>query len=454
MKVLLVYTNSNRMLSPPPIGLAYLIPPLLRAGHDVKILDMMFAKDGQRELDLAMRDFQPDAVGFSVRNLDNHEMLAPDDPLPAVKRYVAAAKSKGLPTILGGTAFSTAPKAMLKYMQADYGIAGQGEDSLPLLLQCIAGRSFDPSIPGLVWQEGTQVFANASTCLGFNGKHPDWSRIDLSRYSKALFPAPATVKSGCQFHCLYCDTPVACDGKIVPRDIDAILSDLRDALAKFGTNRVYLIDPCLSHPIDFAKELFRAIIRERLDLQISTNLEPARGCYDEELLHLFTRAGGTFALLGCESLSDAMLEQYRKPFSVADVRQWSRMARKAGLVFGLQLLFGGPGECEATVNETLATLPEIDFSLFKHGIGIRIYPGTALQEVATKEGLLKKDDDLLFPRFYLSKELDLKWAEARIRKAARRHAWRKVRLLPMVSSLALSRLFKNQPSLLDRAVSS
>jgi radical SAM superfamily enzyme YgiQ (UPF0313 family) len=219
---------------------------------------------------------------------------------------------------------------------------------------------------------------------------------------------------------------------------------------RVGTNRVYLIDPCLSHPIEFAKELFRAIIRERLRIRIGGNLEPARGCYDEELFELCSRAGGDFAPLGCESLSDTMLQQYRKPFSVEDVRQWSKMARKAGLRFGLQLLFGGPGECETTVNETLALLPEIDFSLLLHGIGIRIYPDTAIQEIAIRQGILQKDDTLLFPRFYVSKGLDLQWAEARIRKVTRRYAWRTLRLLPMVSSLVLSRLPEMRLSLRRR----
>jgi len=122
-----------------------------------------------------------------------------------------------------------------------------------------------------------------------------------------------------------------------------------------------------------------------------------------------------------------------------------RWQKKAGVRFGLQLLFGGPGECEMTVNETLALLPELDFSLVLHGIGIRIYPGTAIQELAIREGILQKDDTLLFPRFYVSKQLDLKWAEARIRKVTRRYTWRTLRLLPMVSSRVLTRVAKMWP---------
>src|SRR4030042_6799590 len=35
-------------------------------------------------------------------------------------------------------------------------------------------------------------------------------------------------------------------------------------------------------------------------------------------------------------------------------------------------------------------------------LGIRIYPDTALQEIAVQEGLIARNDDLLEPRFYIS----------------------------------------------------
>jgi len=44
MKVLLVYTNRYRPMAPPPIGIAYLAGPLLREGHEVKVLDLMFSR--------------------------------------------------------------------------------------------------------------------------------------------------------------------------------------------------------------------------------------------------------------------------------------------------------------------------------------------------------------------------------------------------------------------------
>ena len=316
----------------------------------------------------------PGTVGFSVRNLDNHEMLAPDDPLPAIPEHIAWMKREGIPTILGGAGFTTAPQAMLRFMEADYGIAGQGEEALPLLLDQIANGGVDGTLPGLVWRKDGTVIINPPSVFGLRSKQPDWSPVDLRPYSRGLFPIPVVVKTGCSFNCTYCDTPATC-GRAIPREIDEIINDFRVVVAR-TVRRFYLIDPCLSHPVDFAKELFRAMICERLGVSFGANLEPAQGCYDDELFALYRRAGGQFALLGCESLSRTMLESYGKPFTVDDVLAWSKGAKRAGLRFGVQLLFGGPGECEATVAETLATLPTLDFSLFLYGIGVRIYPRT------------------------------------------------------------------------------
>jgi hypothetical protein len=38
-------------------------------------------------------------------------------------------------------------------------------------------------------------------------------------------------------------------------------------------------------------------------------------------------------------------------------------------------------------------------------IGIRIYPQTALAQTAIEEGLIKADDNLLIPKFYIAEGL-------------------------------------------------
>jgi hypothetical protein len=72
MRVMLVYSNRTRILEPaPPIGLSYVATAARAAGHDVHFVDLMISSDPLGELRSVLARFQPDVVGFSVRNIDN-----------------------------------------------------------------------------------------------------------------------------------------------------------------------------------------------------------------------------------------------------------------------------------------------------------------------------------------------------------------------------------------------
>jgi radical SAM superfamily enzyme YgiQ (UPF0313 family) len=440
MKILLVSTNTNRFLSPLPIGIAYLIPNLIKKGHRVRVLDLMHSDSPDRDIAHEIEAFKPDIAGFSIRNLDNHDMLRLVNPLPEIRGYIRIAKEHGIMTIIGGPAFTTLPEEMLLYMEADYGISGQGEDSLPQLLDMINGKTPERAINGLVWRENGEIRANKSDADGYDGRHPDWSLMDFKRYSGLMFQVPVVVKTGCSFSCIYCDGCEQAGYRMVPRNIDSIIRDIRNIIENTGTRSIYLSDPCLSYPPGFAKDLFKAIIKERLSIQFSANLEPARGCYDEELFELYLKAGGLFTNLGCESFSPAMLTNYRKPFTIDDVLEWSRLAKKTGLKFIAQLLFGGPGENESTVKETMAAQREIGFTILLYNIGIRIYPKTGLYAKAVEEGVIKDKKELLIPKFYVSRELDIEWARNYIERESVKYRLRMTGMIPVAFRAMLGRM--------------
>jgi hypothetical protein len=70
------------------------------------------------------------------------------------------------------------------------------------------------------------------------------------------------------------------------------------------------------------------------------------------------------------------------------------------------LLLGGPGETKESVAESLAFADSLPLNALKVSIGIRIYPNTELAKIALEEGVIRPDDDLLFPKFYLAKGLE------------------------------------------------
>jgi len=99
-------------------------------------------------------------------------------------------------------------------------------------------------------------------------------------------------------------------------------------------------------------------------------------------------------------------------------------AHDAGLPFMIYLLFGGPGETWADVDETQKFLNDCApangvFAAY----GIRIYEGTPLAQLAVREGQVKQDLDLFEPAYYLSPAMADRPVENLDRIARRRPEW-------------------------------
>jgi radical SAM superfamily enzyme YgiQ (UPF0313 family) len=433
MHLLLVNTNRNRHLSPPPLGLAFLASALKAHGHEVRVADLMFAEEPGLALRAALDESAPGLVGFSIRNLDTQTMLDPRCPLPEIRELVSLARVRGIPTVLGGTAFTTLPREMLEYMRADYGIAGDGEPGLIMLAEALERGATCTDAPGLVWQADGEVHSNPPVIRGHaSGAHPDWGGFDWSHYRRTYCPpAPGVlVKTGCPYGCSYCDGHTSMGRDFVLREPLAIIDDLRVLCRQHDVTSFFLVDHCFNSPLDHAKGLLAALIRARLDISVTASIGPVGGCYDDEFFGLFRQAGGIFLVLDTDSLSPTMLSRYHKPFQLDDVIRCAEMARRHDVHFGVEMLFGGPGETYGTVRETIRGLERLDFSRLSYNIGVRILPDTPLCATALAEGVIQEPRELLFPKFYLSPELDLVWARRYIAQAAKRYARRHLRLLP------------------------
>ena len=113
-------------------------------------------------------------------------------------------------------------------------------------------------------------------------------------------------------------------------------------------------------------------------------------------------AGLSHAEFGTESLSDVMLKNLRKPFIVNNVYEAHSLALKAGLNIAHYFLLGGPGEDGQTLRKTLDNAEKLEKCVFFFFCGIRIYPHTALYDLALQEGQITAEQNLLSPVFYRS----------------------------------------------------
>jgi radical SAM superfamily enzyme YgiQ (UPF0313 family) len=146
----------------PPIGLSYVATAAQRAGHEVRFVDLMISRDPLGELRAALREFAPEVVGFSVRNIDNLIAQQISWHIHEVNAMIAAIRehSRAL-IVLGGPAASILGPVALKRLDADFVLVGEGELAFPKLLAAIGGSRDYSGISGLCYRVNGEIISNA-----------------------------------------------------------------------------------------------------------------------------------------------------------------------------------------------------------------------------------------------------------------------------------------------------
>ena len=104
MRILLISVNRERMPYPvAPLGLAYIAGALKQAGHNVRAVDLCFSTAIEHDLTQIVEDSPPDAIGISLRNLDNLTYPSSLSYLPELEETVAIVRRRTpAPLVIGG----------------------------------------------------------------------------------------------------------------------------------------------------------------------------------------------------------------------------------------------------------------------------------------------------------------------------------------------------------------
>lgn len=415
MRVLLVSANTETINMPVlPLGLACVEEATRRAGHDVKLLDLMDQQDTRLVIKNAVDEFQPEVIGISVRNIDNQCMKPTRFFLDSVKNVINdCRKVSDAHIILGGAGYSIFPESALAYLGADMGIQGEGEVALVLLLEQLSRKAELSGIPGLYLpnqgiQGHVQRVEDIDRCPLPLPR--SWKGVLSSSQNREIW-LPFQTRRGCPLDCSYCST-AAIEGKIMrKRSLVEVVEALSRHVAA-GYDRFFFVDNTFNFPLSYAKSLCDRLVQGRLNISWRCILYPWR--VDEELVQKMSEAGCKEVSLGFESGSPKILRAMNKKFQLEEVRRISETLKRHGIRRMGFLLLGGPGENRKTVEESLVFADYLDLETMKITMGIRIYPNTELARTAIKVGVITPDDSLLFPKFYMAPGLD-GWLQSTVR---------------------------------------
>jgi radical SAM superfamily enzyme YgiQ (UPF0313 family) len=407
MKVLLVATNRERSPYPvAPLGALCVAGAARAAGHELEFLDMGSARFPQLALRtaLAKKDFQ--AVAFGIRNLDNCWSFAPRSYFDDVREFADAVRQRfSGPLILGGTGFSVSPQGWMRRLNADCGVMGEGERAfLEVLTRLEKGQSLE-GIDGVITapKKSTPSASSPTKAIDRLGELPPPAH-DLCRYSRYVrrggFVGVQT-KRGCPFKCTYCIYPQLEGKRYRLRPPEAVAEEVETVFRQSNMRHFFFVDSVFNDPRKHALAVCAELTRRKLPVRWNAFCNPVG--FDLELARAMALAGCEGVEFGLDVASDKMFEAMGKPFGQKETRIALQAAHDAGLPFANYMLFGGPTETWADVEDTQAFLNDCaPANAVFATIGLRVFEGTPLAATAVHEGRVAPDRDLFEPTYYLS----------------------------------------------------
>jgi radical SAM superfamily enzyme YgiQ (UPF0313 family) len=399
VKVLLIHQPDDAgAMTVLPLGAACIAAALEQAGHEVRQLSL--AGDPAEDLVACLTGFAAEVIGVSVRNIDDQTRAKPVFFLDSLREAIACCRRLSTaPIVLGGAGFSIFPQSVLAYLEADFGLRGEGEGAFLRLLDCLEQGKAPDGVPSLFRPDMPPLPPGDCLRLG------DWPlprpgrHLALPGLPDQELWVPVQSRRGCPMGCSYCSTPAIEGERRRCRPVGQVVDHLAEFSAA-GCDHFFLVDNTFNLPRDYAEALCDRIIEAGLNITWRAILYPWQ--VSGRLIAKMAKAGCVEVSLGSESGSETMLGNYRKRFPPEEVRRISLLLREHGIRQLGFWLVGGPGEDRCTVQESLEFFDSLPLDALKVTVGLRIYPETPLALQALAEGVVASGDDLLRPRFYLA----------------------------------------------------
>ncbi len=421
MRNKILFISANQYADPYPvypIGLSYLTTYLKEflPDFDISIFDLNF--NTLEELKEKIAAIKPKYIGVSFRNIDDVNSINKKFFVTQYKKIIEQIKSvSDAKIIIGGSGFSIFPELMFNTLKPDFGIYGEGEDTLLKLIKNLENNTDYSGLSRLVYQKNGQCIFNKNESY-FSDLALNFEDQLLDFYWKKSGMLNVQTKRGCPYNCIYCTYPLIEGKKVRTLNTDKIVDTLKKLYYQKGIDYIFFTDSVFNISNNYNYELAEKIIASGIKINWGGYFTFTH--LDENLLKILKKSGLKHVEFGTEAISDTTLKTYGKNFTVNDVLEKSALCNKLEIDYAHFLILGGYGETDQTVDETFENSKHIENSVFFTYLGMRIYPGTKLQQYAIQEGIIDKEDDLLEPKYYLSKEVNYDSIKQRAKQTGRR----------------------------------
>ncbi|MFX1500492.1 MAG: B12-binding domain-containing radical SAM protein [Promethearchaeota archaeon] len=414
MKVLIIASNFLPMI---PSGAAYIAGAVLKVGYQVDVFECFFANNLLEELEEKIKSFNPDVIGISIMlvtgdiyDKESEFYTKYFDSRPKIKNIIDCIKrTTKAHIILGGPGFNYYGQNWLKYLDLDYGIRGEGENSFPLYLKELEKRGNIYKIPGSIFRINND-FKTIPRELIKNlddTAFPAYELFNLDKFREYKIPCAILTKRRCVFNCIFCPYSSLEGKKYRLKSPKRVINEIEHVLDTKKVNLINFCDNSFNVPKRHSEDICREIIDNKISISWTSGSIKPLGITDEYCA-LLKKSGCKYVNLAIESASEIILKKMRRGYKVSDVENALENFSNSSIPFGISILIGNPGETPNTISETFNIIEKYPL-INDIWVSIGLYLWTHHQElldIAIKDGQHQDDAELFNGEYYISPELD------------------------------------------------
>ena len=392
MQILAVYPEYQEQLvfdPMPPLGLASIAATLRAHGHSVRIVDEQVEKV---DIGAVAAEMRPSIIligGTSHSRFHAFRCAA----------SVRAAYPQATIVYGGPHASFTADDTLSHVPAIDIVAHGEGEATVLELVQWKEARSEYRELEKI---QGITFRQNG--CVVSTGWRPPNQNLDalpppardllaIDRYKMTLdylnLPALHIVTArGCPYKCTFCSAARMFNNRYVMRSPEKVVDEVASLVERYHIKGLKIFDSTFTinknHVYGFCDELARRGLTMPWECEIRVD------SVDRALLERMRSAGCYYVDIGIESADQCVLDTMKKSITMSDAEQLLRWCEELEL---RTKVFFTVGHISETYHAGLKTVRFIRrnrkrMTLVGYNPGIRVYPGTDVEDYARCHNLL------------------------------------------------------------------
>ncbi len=389
------WASGNMM---PSLGILYIAAVLERAGIDVDVVPTDVLDYTWDDITKRIESYKPDIVGVTTtteNRFDSFKLIS-----------IAKRLNREIVTVLGGPHISMAKEDTLNHIKdVDVLCIGEGENTILELVAALESGTPLSKVKGIFYRDdsGRSIFTgnrNAIEDLDFlpmPARHllpMDKYHFDIKTRDGRVRKAQNIITSrGCPFNCYFCSTAVNWGRKMRGNSPARVLEEIEYVIDRYQAEYIWFYDDTFNYNRPRLEKIMDMIIER--DLGIKFTCELRIDIIDKPMLEKMRRAGLEHGSFGIEAGNSRIRQDVvRKKFDIERAYEFLQWSKELDFIPGPFFIFSHHTETWKEAQETVEVIEKVKSINPRADIAsaiLHVYPGTSLEIIAKKEGIVPED---------------------------------------------------------------